>query len=86
MHYFGEMLENGADKYAVPHHGPRNQLQMLPNVYTLDDVKTVRLKCGMKEDGADAQNRQWISRGFVEAVTDVTVQNKTFRKLKYLTA
>ena len=81
MHYFGVMLENGSEKYAEPHHGPRNQLLMLPNVYTLDDLKTVRLKCGMSEEGADAQNRQWLSRKFVTVVTD-----KTYQKLKYLTA
>ena len=81
MRFFGAMLENGADKYVEPHHGPRNQLLMLPDVYTLDDLKTVRLKCGMSEDGADAQNRQWLSRKFVTVVTD-----KTFKKLKYLTA
>ena len=81
MHYFGVMLENGSEKYAEPHHGPRNQLLMLPNVYTLDDLKTVRLKCGMSEEGADAQNRQWLSRKFVTVVTD-----KTYKKLKYLTA
>ena len=81
MHYFGVMLENGSEKYAEPHHGPRNQLLMLPNVYTLDDLKTVRLKCGMSEEGADAQNRQWLSRKFVTVVTD-----KTYQKLRYLTA
>ena len=81
MHFFGVMLENGSEKYAEPHHGPRNQLLMLPNVYTLDDLKTVRLKCGMLEEGADAQNRQWLSRKFVTVVTD-----KTYQKLKYLTA
>jgi len=41
------------------------------------------MKCGMKEEGADVQNRQWISRGFVTVVTDKT---NTFRKLKYLSA
>ncbi len=70
MHYFGPMLENGQDAYAVPKHGPRNQLMMLPDVYTLDDLKTVRMKCGMDEKGADAQNRQWLSRKFVTVVTD----------------
>ena len=39
------------------------------------------MKCGMSEEGADAQNRQWLSRKFVTVVTD-----KTYQKLKYLTA
>ena len=83
MHYFGAMLENGQDAYAVPKHGPRNQLMMLPDVYTLDDLKTVRMKCGMDEKGADAQNRQWLSRKFVTVVTD---KKGVFKKLKYLSA
>ena len=83
MHYFGYMLEQGSDKFANPCRGPKNQLFMLPDVYTLDDLKTVRMKCGMKEEGADAQNRQWLSRGFVTVVTD---KKNTFKKLKYLSA
>lgn len=83
MHYFGAMLENGQEAYAEPKHGPRNQLMMLPDVYTLDDLKTVRLKCGMDEKGADAQNRQWLSRKFVTVVTD---KKGVFKKLKYLSA
>ena len=83
MHYFGAMLENGQDAYAVPKHGPRNQLMMLPDVYTLDDLKTVRMKCGMDEKGADAQNRQWLSRKFVTVVKD---KKGVFKKLKYLSA
>ncbi len=60
-----------------------NQLFMLPNVYTLNDLRNVRLKCGMKEEGADVQNRQWLSRGFVTVVTD---KKDTYKKLKYLSA
>jgi hypothetical protein len=83
IHFFGYMLEQGADKFANPSRGPKNQLFMLPNVYTLNDLKNVRLKCGMKEEGADVQNRQWLSRGFVTVVTD---KKDTYKKLKYLSA
>ena len=83
IHLFGYMLEQGADKFANPSRGPKNQLFMLPNVYTLNDLRNVRLKCGMKEEGADVQNRQWLSRGFVTVVTD---KKDTFKKLKYLSA
>jgi hypothetical protein len=37
----------------------------------------------MKEEGADVQNRQWLSRGFVTVVTD---KKDTYKKLKYLSA
>ena len=83
IHFFGYMLEQGSDKFANPSRGPKNQLFMLPNVYTLNDLKNVRLKCGMKEEGADVQNRQWLSRGFVTVVTD---KKDTYKKLKYLSA
>ena len=83
IHFFGYMLEQGSDKFANPSRGPKNQLFMLPNVYTLNDLRNVRLKCGMKEEGADVQNRQWLSRGFVTVVTD---KKDTYKKLKYLSA
>ena len=80
MNFFGYMLE-GDEDYSDNHRGPRNMLTMVPDTFTLKDLETARLMCGMKEDGADAQLRQWKARGFVTVVTD-----NYYKKLKYLSA
>ena len=81
MDFFGYMLENEAKDFTETRRGPQNMLSLVPNVFTIKDVERARLMCGMKEDGADAQLRQWKSRNFVTVVTD-----NYYKKLKFLSA
>ena len=81
MNFFGHMLEQNADDFTEPRRGPKNMLMLVPDTFTVKDVARARLMCGMREDGADAQVRQWKSRGFVTVVTD-----NYYKKLKFLSA
>ena len=81
MSFFGPLMENDADDFTEPRRGPKNMLSLVPDTFTIKDVERARLMCGLREDGADAQLRQWKSRKFVTVVTD-----NYYKKLKFLSA
>ena len=64
MWIFGEKMRRAIDldKAAmVP--GRPNMMELLPDVFTLEDLNTVRRAQGMKGDGT-AQLRKWVQRGY----------------------
>ena len=81
MNFFGSMMESDADDFTEPRRGPQNMLVMLPDTFTIEDLKLVRQKCSLSADGANEQLRQWKSRKFVTVVTD-----NIYKKLKFMSA
>ena len=44
-------------------------LALLPDKFTLEDVKSIRQKQGMSEEGTSKMVSQWKSRGYILQLT-----------------
>ena len=81
MIFFGNRIEaaNNTEDSRIGTRGPRNLLELLPDVFTLDDAKRVRQQQGISNEGYSAIRmiRTWINRDYV-------IQNTVFRREKSL--
>ena len=71
MVFFGNRIEaaNNAEDSRVGAHGPVNLLTKLPDEFTVEDAKRVRLKEGKTTDGTKKMISQWKTRGFILQLT-----------------
>ena len=70
MAFFGEDIERANyDGERIGTRGPRNLLELLPDEFTVEDAKRVRLQQGMKTDNTGKMVSQWKSRGYVLQLT-----------------
>ena len=70
MAFFGEDIERACyDGERIGTRGPRNLLELLPDEFTIEDAKRVRLQQGMKTDNTRMMISQWKSRGYVLQLT-----------------
>lgn len=65
MHFFGQKLAQAQKGiYTQPHRGKKNLLEQLPETFTLDQARDVRMKNGL--DGRVKQQiANWVFRGFI---------------------
>lgn len=71
MRFFGaeiEQAEQGEDA-RIGSRGPKNMLSQLPDKFTIEDVKSIRQKQGMSEEGTSKMVSQWKSRGYILQLT-----------------
>ena len=78
MQFFGEAItraENGDDS-RIGTRGPRSLLELLPDEFTLDDARRVRLQQGLNNDVTPTKNmiRTWSNRGYVVQYTEYSFQ------------
>ncbi len=66
MLYFGQQLENELDEeVAMQHqHGPRNLLNLLPDVFSREQYRNMRQSRGKKGDG-ESLLRVWMARKYI---------------------
>ena len=70
MAFFGEDIGRAThDGDRSGTRGPRNLLELLPDEFTIEDAKRVRLQQGMKTDNTRMMVYQWKSRGYVLQLT-----------------
>ena len=71
MVFFGNRIEaaNNAEDSRIGAHGPVNLLTKLPDEFTVEDAKRVRLKEGKTTDGTKKMISQWKTRGFILQLT-----------------
>lgn len=70
MAFFGDDIERAThDGDRIGTRGPRNLLELLPDEFTIEDAKRVRLQQGMKTDNTRMMVSQWKSRGYVLQLT-----------------
>jgi hypothetical protein len=71
MIFFGNRIEaaNSGEDSRVGAHGPVNLLTKLPDVFTTEDAKRVRLKEGKTTEGTKKMISQWKTRGFIFQLT-----------------
>ena len=66
MQFFGDAIENADNVDSKPKRGPKNLLEMLPEVFTLQDAVNVRRQCGMSAKGARKMVNMWTYRGYIQ--------------------
>ena len=71
MQFFAEDIEKATngDGARIGSRGPRNLLELLPDVFTLDDAKRVRQQQGMTTNNTSKMVSQWKSRGYILQLT-----------------
>ena len=70
MQFFGDAIENADNVDNKPKRGPKNLLEMLPEVFTLQDAVNVRRQCGMSAKGVHNMIYVWKNRGYILHLTD----------------
>ncbi len=73
MQFFGEAIEQANEATVRSNkRGPRNLLELLPDVFTIDDARCVRQKQGLSNERGKCEHMisQWIWRKYVSRITD----------------
>ena len=79
MEFFGEDIEKAnRGEERIGQRGPRNLLEMLPDVFTLEDAKRVRRQAGMDTRRTSDMIYNWKSRQYIHQLSAIS-----FQKLKY---
>ncbi len=78
MHFFGQQIvEEEQHEKQVKHRGRQNLLDLLPNLFTLDNAREVRRAQGMSDEGCRQMINAWTCRGYIEPDTTIGVYLKT---------
>ena len=72
MRFFGDDIEKAAsgDDSRIGTRGPRNLLELLPDTFTIDDARRVRLQEGMAPDKTGNMVSTWKKRHYVVQMAD----------------
>ena len=90
MRFFGDMIakeNNYAEKSSK--RGPQNLLQLLPDVFTAQQLLAIRVEHGLDAKGTQVMIRQWLHRNYIERTSqqdgkrDSCDSCDSFQKLKY---
>ena len=65
MHFFGEDIEAANGHVRKPKRGPKNLLEELPDVFTIEEAMTVRRKQNLASDLTASMLANWKSRGYI---------------------
>ena len=68
MHFFGQDIElaENAHYASTSKRGPQNLLDLLPDVFTREEVQLLRQKLGMERGSLKAMLSAWRQRGYIE--------------------
>lgn len=73
MQFFGEAIDraNRDDDSRIGKPGPKNLLELLPEEFTAEDARRVRLQQGLDCDGSKCRNMiyQWLHRKYILQLT-----------------
>ena len=84
MRFFGDAIAKAeVEGVKSSKRGPRNLLQLLPDVFTLHDVEAIRLENGLDQKGTKLMLSTWIYRGYVRRNTHDNYSYDSFEKLKF---
>ena len=78
MQLFADMLGKDADTMSdAQRRGPKNMLNSLPDSFNMAQLEALRIQMGKNKEGANAQMRQWVSRGFITYSNQTGLYSKT---------
>ena len=80
MLFFGADIERANyDMDRGNRRGPRNLLELLPDVFTIDDAARVRKLQGLDAQGTVKMVRNWKSRGYVTQISDISFNKEIYK-------
>ncbi len=84
MHFFGreiEMAENAMN--SEKRSGPQNLLELLPDVFTREELQRLRHKMGVDKGRLCDMLYNWRRRGYIEQHENSTSQQECFKKTEW---
>ena len=83
LQFFGEAIDReNAGSERVGTRGPRNLLELLPDVFTIDDARRMRLQQGKDAEHTGNMVSTWKKRLYVVQMADGSFQKKQFLNSK----
>lgn len=80
MQFFGADIERvNTDIERGNRRGPRNLLELLPDVFTIDEAARVRKLQGLDAQGTVKMVRNWKSRGYVTQISDISFNKEIYK-------
>ena len=71
MKFWGDMIRNAENDVTTSKRGPQSLLDFLPEEFTIEDARKLRLKRGMDVEGTEQMIAQWKYRGYINnSITD----------------
>ncbi len=78
MQIFGDLLKEGdTSTTEASRSGPKNMLEDLPDTFSELQLEALRAQLGKSQEGANAQLRNWKSRGFITYNDQTGLYTKT---------
>ena len=78
MKFWGDMIRNAENDVITSKRGPQSLLDFLPDEFTIEDARKLRLKRGMDVEGTGQMIAQWKYRGYINnSITD-----NSFKKVR----
>ena len=78
MKFWGDMIRNAENDVITSKRGPQSLLDFLPDEFTMEDARKLRLKRGMDVEGTGQMIAQWKYRGYINnSITD-----NSFKKVR----
>ena len=84
MMFFGDQIRHADDDVPTSKRGPQNLLDFLPETFTVEEAKRVRLKQGMDTEKTGKMISTWKSRGYVIQISDFSFKKAT-KGINYVT-
>lgn len=85
MQFFGSEIEHcNQNDNAIGKVRPRNLLELLPNIFSLEDAARIRREQGLAQQGVKAMIRTWRNRGYIEERTNERTNSVRYNKLKFM--
>ena len=65
MRFFGEAIEGQEEAGTIKRNGPRNLLDLLPEVFTREEAQQMRQRQGVRKGNVQMMLDNWKSRGYI---------------------
>ena len=76
MKFWGDMIRNAENDVITSKRGPQSLLDFLPEEFTMEDARKLRLKRGMDVEGAEHMVSVWKSRGFLSQISNLSFKKE----------
>ena len=81
MHFFGDAIEAQEESESrMQTKGPRNLLDLLPEIFTRDEANAMRQRVGIRNDSPAQMLNNWKQRGYIEIYGEELPRNEAHRQ------
>ena len=74
MSLWGDQIRHANNEMPTSKRGPQNLLELLPDVFTLEEARRVRLQQGLSAENTKKMVNNWKSRDYVTQISDISFQ------------